>query len=109
MPGNNGESSHPSHLYLGLAGETGRGRVVHSGLFRLTDGSNDWEAIQRGLPEMPAIRALAVHPFEREIIYAGTQSGPYRSGDHGEHWRKLSCPITAYRCGRSYSIRAIPT
>ena len=28
----------PSYLYLGLAGETGPGRVVDSGLFRLADG-----------------------------------------------------------------------
>src|SRR5947207_835216 len=79
----------PSHLYLGLAGETGKGRVVHSGLFRLTDGSNEWEALPRGLPEMPAIRALAVHPLKREIIYAGTQSRPYRSA---------ACVVVCRRC-----------
>jgi photosystem II stability/assembly factor-like uncharacterized protein len=91
MP-SNGENNHPSYVYLGLAGETGQGRLVHSGLFRLTDGSNEWEALRRGLPEMPAIRALAVHPLKREIIYAGTQSGPYRSADRGEHWEKVELP-----------------
>ena len=70
----NGDN-HPSYLYLGLAGETGRGRVVHSGLFRLADGSGEWEPLERGLPEMPAVRALAVHPVKPEIVYAGTQSG----------------------------------
>jgi hypothetical protein len=39
-----------SYLYLGLAGETGRGRLVHSGLFRMADGSNKWEALRDGLP-----------------------------------------------------------
>ena len=29
-----------------------------------------------GLPEAPAVRALAVHPLHPKIIYAGTQSGP---------------------------------
>jgi photosystem II stability/assembly factor-like uncharacterized protein len=91
MPSNS-ENNHPSYVYLGLAGETGQGRLVHSGLFRLTDGSNEWEALRRGLPEMPAIRALAVHPLKREIIYAGTQSGPYRSADRGEHWEKVELP-----------------
>src|ERR1700722_7346653 len=57
----NGEI-HPSYLYLGLAGETGRGRVVHSGLFRLVDGNDEWEPLLRGLPEMSEVRALAVHP-----------------------------------------------
>ncbi len=47
---------------------------------------------RRGLPETPAIRALAVHPQQPEVIYAGTQSGPYRSGDRGEHWEKVNVP-----------------
>ena len=34
-----------SHIYVGLAGETGRGREVHSGLFRMTEGGNEWQAI----------------------------------------------------------------
>src|SRR5213079_2172894 len=86
----NGET--PSYLYLGLAGETGRGRVVHSGLFRLEQRSGEWQALERGLPEMPAVRALAVHPQKPEIVYAGTQSGPYRSADRGEHWEKVEMP-----------------
>jgi hypothetical protein len=103
------ENNRPSYLYLGLAGETGPGRVVDSGLFRLADGSSEWEALRRGMPEMPAIRALTVHPLRPEIVYAGTQSGPYRSGDRGEHWERSSCPITACRCGRSCFTRTIPT
>ena len=34
-----GANGQRSHIYLGLAGETGRGRVVQSGLYRLADGS----------------------------------------------------------------------
>ena len=57
-------TNHRIWSYLGLAGETGPGRPVDSGLFRLADGGNEWEALQRGLPEKPAVRALAVHPHE---------------------------------------------
>src|SRR6202167_3511543 len=85
----NGTNDLRSHIYLGLAGETGRGRVVQSGLYRMTDGSGEWKALHHGLPEAPAIRALAVHPLHPEIVYAGTQSGPYRSEDRGEHWEKV--------------------
>jgi photosystem II stability/assembly factor-like uncharacterized protein len=81
-----------SYIYLGLAGETGRGRVVHSGLFRMADGSDQWERLEHGLPEAPAVRALAVHPLNPDIVYAGTQSGPYRSADRGEHWEKIDMP-----------------
>ncbi|HTV44801.1 MAG TPA: YCF48-related protein [Stellaceae bacterium] len=88
----NGSNGHKSYIYLGLAGETGRGRVVHTGLFRMADGDGAWEPLTRGLPEMPAVRALAVHPENPEIVYAGTQSGPYRSADRGEHWEKVDVP-----------------
>ena len=87
-----GRNDQRSYLYLGLAGETGPGRAVHTGLCRLADGSDEWELLQRGLPEAPAVRALAVHPLRSEIVYAGTQSGPYRSADHGEHWEKVDLP-----------------
>ena len=87
-----GANDQTSYLYLGLAGETGRGRVVHSGLFRMADGSGEWQALKHGLPEMPAVRALAVHPLKREIVYAGTQTGAYRSADRGEHWEKVEMP-----------------
>src|SRR5262249_6113659 len=88
----NGKGNHQSYLYAGLAGETGPGRVVDSGLFRLADGSSEWERLERGLPDKPAVRALAVHPLKPEIIYAGTQAGPYRSGDRGKHWEKVELP-----------------
>ena len=38
------------------------------------------------------MRALAVHPLRPEIVYAGTQAGPYRSADRGEHWEKVDVP-----------------
>ncbi|MEA2788309.1 MAG: hypothetical protein QOG73_715, partial [Acetobacteraceae bacterium] len=81
-----------SYVYLGLAGETGRGRTVQSGLYRMADGNDEWQALHNGLPEAPAVRALAVHPLDAEIVYAGTQSGPYRSGDRGLHWEKIAVP-----------------
>ena len=85
-------SEQPSYLYLGLAGETGAGRVVHSGLYRLADGEDRWQRLGGGLPEAPAVRALAVHPQKPEVLYAGTQAGAYRSRDRGEHWEKLDVP-----------------
>jgi hypothetical protein len=81
------ENNGPSCLYLGLAGETGHGRVVHSGLFRLADGSNEWETLQHGLPEMPAIRALAV---------LGDASG-WASGRRPHH-REGPPSVAAFTC-----------
>jgi photosystem II stability/assembly factor-like uncharacterized protein len=82
--------SRKSHVYVGLAGETAPGRPIQSGLYRMADGDDGWESLTRGLPEAPAIRAIAVHPQKPEVVYAGTQDGPYRSADHGDHWEKVN-------------------
>ena len=78
-----------SHVYVGLAGETAPGRPVNSGLYRMAAGDHRWELVTRGLPEAPTIRAIATHPEHAEIVFVGTQDGPYRSTDHGEHWERL--------------------
>ena len=79
-----------SYVYVGLAGETAPGRRVNSGLYRMADGDGEWTFLGAGLPEAPAIRAITIHPENPEMVYAGTQDGPYRSNDHGEHWEKVN-------------------
>jgi photosystem II stability/assembly factor-like uncharacterized protein len=77
------------YVYVGLAGETAPGRPVKSGLYRMAVGDDRWELAIRGLPEAPAIRTIATHPELTGTVYVGTQHGPYRSTDHGEHWERL--------------------
>src|SRR5207249_10421246 len=79
-----------SFVYVGLAGETAPGRPIKSGLYRMASGDDRWELVTRGLPEAPAIRAIATHPENSEIVYVGTQAGPYRSTDHGERWERVA-------------------
>jgi photosystem II stability/assembly factor-like uncharacterized protein len=81
-----------SYVYVGLAGETAPGRPVKSGLYRMAAGDDHWELATRGLPAAPAIRAIATHPEHPDTVYVGTQDGPYRSDDHGDHWEKLDVP-----------------
>jgi len=81
-----------SYVYVGLAGETAPGRPIKSGLYRMAAGDDHWDLATRGLPEAPAIRAIATRPEDPEVVYVGTQDGPYRSTDHGEHWEKLDVP-----------------
>ena len=57
-----------------------------SGLYRLSPGSDRWEKLTNGLPEQVTVPGIAMHPDNPEIIYAGTQDGPYRSTDRGNHW-----------------------
>ena len=88
-------NGHRSHLYVGLAGEgplvvgAESQPVGPGGLYRRTDGDDEWQSISKGLPPNPQVRALLVHPDEPSVIYAGTQSGPYRSEDRGDHWEPM--------------------
>ena len=77
-------------VYLGLADE-GK-RIGSGGLYRRADGEEEWRSITNGLPQDPQVRALLVHPQNPEIIYAGTNRGPYRSDDRGDHWEALNVP-----------------
>lgn len=78
-----------SDVYVGLAGETAPGRPMKSGLYRMASGDDRWELITRGLPDAPAIRAIATHPEDPDIVFVGTQAGVYRSPDRGERWERL--------------------
>lgn len=62
------------------------------GLFRQEVGASEWQHLSAGLPDKAEVRALAIHPHNPHIIYAGTQHGPYRSLDCGDHWERLAFP-----------------
>ncbi len=83
-------TNHKTHVYVGLAGEGDN--IAEGGMYRLAEGDDDWQSIARGLPARPQVRALLVHPENPAVIYAGTQHGPYRSDDRGEHWEALESP-----------------
>jgi hypothetical protein len=89
-----------SYVYAGLAGETAPGRVVKSGLYGMTNDDGDWELLTNGLPEAPAIRAIAAHPLQPEVMYVGTQHGPIAVRTMGITGKKSIFPIMACRSGR---------
>ena len=60
-------------------------------LYRLTVGSGGWERLGGGLPGA-AVRALAVHPRDRRVVYAGSAAGAFRSQDGGDTWQPLALP-----------------
>ncbi|HEV8717386.1 MAG TPA: hypothetical protein VGX03_31770 [Candidatus Binatia bacterium] len=62
------------------------------GLFRQEVGANEWQHLSTGLPDKAEVRALAIHPHNPHVIYAGTQHGPYHSLDCGDHWECLAFP-----------------
>ena len=90
--------NHQTYVYVGLAGEDAQflgdqsPALGEGGLFRKADGDGEWQSITRGLPSNPQVRALAIHPQNPQVVFAGTQQGVYRSDDRGEHWEKGQAP-----------------
>ncbi len=78
-----------SHVYVGAA-RFSPGAV--GGIFRCAAGDSRWEQLAKGLPESTNAQAITVHPTNPDIVYAGTQDGPYRSLDRGERWERLEFP-----------------
>ena len=80
-----------SHVYIGAARLSGK----VGGIFRRAVGTERWEQLPKGLPEKTNVHAITVHPTNPDIVFIGTQEGPYRTADRGEKWEKLSFPEKA--------------
>lgn len=78
-----------SYVCVGAARWTG-GKL--GGLFRQAVGDTHWEHVTKGLPEQTAVQAITVHPDNPDVVYLGTQDGPYRSIDRGASWERLGFP-----------------
>lgn len=73
----------PSTLYVG---------TEHSGIFKSTDGGNNWVSINNGLLST-FIAALAVDPVTPSTIYAGNSDvGVHKSTDGGNSWTYTNGP-----------------
>jgi photosystem II stability/assembly factor-like uncharacterized protein len=65
---------------------------VLGGLFRQEVSTSEWQHLNEGFPEKIEVRTIAIHPHDPQIVYVGTQYGPYRSDDGGQHWKRLPFP-----------------
>ena len=61
--------------------------TIGSGIWRSPDGGETWTRVRPSRYPENDVRALAVHPRAPHIVYAGTDSGVYRSEDRGARWR----------------------
>lgn len=83
----------PNYVYVGAAPYYGaRKDAVTDGLYRLDTGRGRWDKLTLGLPDGVEARCLALAPGVKEVIYVGTQQGPYRSADSGDSWSQLKLP-----------------
>ena len=67
--------------------------TLGQGIWRSTDGGDTWGRVRAGLYGESAVRALVVHPRDRNVMYAGVDSGIYRSEDVGVSWERLDSPM----------------
>jgi photosystem II stability/assembly factor-like uncharacterized protein len=77
--------------------ENGAWQGPGSGLYKTTDGGNNWKQLTKGLPtfEQGLGRiGIAVAPSDPNRVYAtvdsGQEGGIYRSDDAGESWEKVT-------------------
>jgi len=59
------------------------------GLYRTDDGGVTWRAASVASGRR-TVMALAQHPVDSEVWYAGTLAGVYRSSDGGQRWEPLT-------------------
>lgn len=71
-------------LYVGTIGQ---------GIWRSEDGGDSWRRASNGMFSESDIRAIAVHPEDASILFAGTETGVYRSQNCGDNWAKLDSPM----------------
>jgi photosystem II stability/assembly factor-like uncharacterized protein len=83
----------PSYVYAGAAPWIAASKDAPTGgLYRLDTQSGRWQTLTRDLPERVEARCVAAQPGAGDVVYVGTQSGPYRSSDGGDSWRPLRLP-----------------
>jgi photosystem II stability/assembly factor-like uncharacterized protein len=75
-------------------------------VFRRAAGEGPWELQNKGLPEGVHVQAITVHPTNPDVVYVGTQDGPYRSLDRGQRWERLPFPADG---GQVWSILVHPS
>ncbi len=82
-----------SYVYAGAADWGGKDPAkCNRGLYRLATSGGDWTTLEKGLPANVEVRCVTLHPENPEVVFAGTQDGPYRSDNAGETWQRLDFP-----------------
>jgi photosystem II stability/assembly factor-like uncharacterized protein len=100
-------SAHGDILYAGLTGGS-----QPAGIYRSDDNGRTWRLISSG--PSAAMNALAVHPVNDAVIYAGTAGGPaattdslWRSDDGGQTWHRFTMILPANSYGELPAVNTL--
>lgn len=90
----------------------GMDATTTSNIFRSEDRGRTWQQIN--FTPNQAINALAVHPLNESVLYAGTVGGPvettnnlWRSEDGGQTWRKFFVSLPSQVGGMLPAVTAL--
>ena len=93
------DPQHPDTVYAALwearqgPWENGSWGGTNGGIFKSTDGGNNWTKLTKGLPDVVQAN-LDIAPSNPRRIYASIATanslGIYRSDDAGENWMKIT-------------------
>jgi len=67
--------------------------TIGSGLWLSPDGGDSWKRVGKGLWSESRVFGLTVHPQEPRTVFAGADTGIYKSHDGGESFELLSSPM----------------
>lgn len=81
------DTARPGRLWAALWGRWGGGMVAFS-----DDGGGSWTYRTGGLSETK-VYVLATVPGRRDVVWAGTLNGVFRSDDAGETWHRMSAHL----------------
>jgi photosystem II stability/assembly factor-like uncharacterized protein len=94
-------------IYAGLVGGP-----QPTGIYLSQDNGRTWQMVSSG-PGV-AVNALAIHPANDKVVYAGTQGGPasttyslWRSTNGGESWRSFTMGLPADPYGMIPTVTAL--
>jgi photosystem II stability/assembly factor-like uncharacterized protein len=96
-------------LYANVSGDSSV-----AGIYRSNDEGFTWQAVSAG-PGVP-LNALAVHPANDRVLFAGSAGGPvvstsnlWRSEDGGQTWRRFYLSLPANPDGLMPAVTALAT
>lgn len=59
-------------------------------LFRTTNGGKSWQSITGNLPDNEITRVIRADPERPGLLFVGTETGVFWSGDDGRHWQRMA-------------------
>jgi len=73
------DPSNPDMVYAG---------TLNQAVIRSKDGGKTWQPVEVASGEK-TVTAVAVHPFDSQVVYAGTPDGVFKSKNGGASWERI--------------------